>query len=156
LSQTKRLRRVDDVPEPLPPVTAWGLQAGEIPVSKDPRRTASVLNFGQTAALVLPSSPGGRTLSGMLGARINPIRVPPPVLELMMNPAVQLARLAQAERRIASGIRHIEKQEQIIADLERNGRDNAAALAVELLTIFHRTQAYDVAHRDRILKDLER
>jgi len=73
-----------------------------------------------------------------------------------MNPAVQLARLAQAERRIASGIRHIEKQEQIIADLERNGRDNAAALAVELLTIFHRTQAYDVAHRDRILKDLER
>jgi hypothetical protein len=73
----------------------------------------------------------------------------------MMNRAVQLAHLAQAERRIASGIRHIKKQEQIIADLERNGRDIAAALAVELLTIFRRTQDYDVAHRDRILKDLE-
>jgi len=84
-----------------------------------------------------------------------PLRVSPPVLELMMNRTVQLARLAQAERRIASGIRHIKKQEQIIADLERNGRDIAAALAVELLTIFRRTQDYDVAHRDRILKDLE-
>jgi hypothetical protein len=73
----------------------------------------------------------------------------------MMNRAVQLAYLAQAEQRIATGIRHIEKQEQIIADLKRNGRDVAAALAVELLTIFRRTQDHDVAHRDRILKELE-
>jgi hypothetical protein len=72
------------------------------------------------------------------------------------EPCDQLARLAQAERQIADGIRHIEKQEQIIADLERAGRDIVAAFARELLTIFHRMQNHNVAHRDRILKELER
>jgi hypothetical protein len=38
-----------------------------------------------------------------------------------MNRSMQLARLDQAERHIASGIRYIERQEQLIAGLGRDG-----------------------------------
>ena len=38
-----------------------------------------------------------------------------------MNRSVQLARLDQAERHIASGILYIERQEQLIAGLRRDG-----------------------------------
>jgi hypothetical protein len=47
---------------------------------------------------------------------------------------MQRAHLAQAERHIASGIRHTAKQVQIIADLDRGGHD--AAVALQLLTTF--------------------
>jgi hypothetical protein len=65
---------------------------------------------------------------------------------------MQRARLAQAERHIASGIRHFTKQEQIIADLDRGGHD--AAVALQLLTTFRNMQDDLVAHRDRILEEL--
>jgi hypothetical protein len=72
-----------------------------------------------------------------------------------MDRAMQLARLALAERHIADGIRQIAKQEQIIADLDRNGKDFAVTLARQLLTMFRRIQDHDVAHRDRIPKELD-
>ena len=51
-----------------------------------------------------------------------------------MNRSMQLARLDQAERHIASGIRYIERQEQLIAGLGRDGCDITNAL--DLLTTF--------------------
>jgi hypothetical protein len=40
-----------------------------------------------------------------------------------MDRAMQLAHLAQAEQHIASGLRHIENQEQIIAGLGQRFHD---------------------------------
>jgi hypothetical protein len=70
-----------------------------------------------------------------------------------MNRAMQLAHLAQAERHIASGLRHIEKQEQIIADLDCNGRD--ITVAVDVLWTFRDMQDHLVAYRDRIIEQLK-
>jgi hypothetical protein len=65
---------------------------------------------------------------------------------------MQWAHLAQAERHIASGIRHTAKQAQITADLDRGGHD--AAVALQLLTTFRCMQDHLVAHRDRILEEV--
>jgi hypothetical protein len=70
-----------------------------------------------------------------------------------MDHAMQLAHLAQAELHIASVRRYIERQEQIIADLDRDGCDITVAL--DLLTTFRHMQDQNVAHRDRILEELE-
>ena len=70
-----------------------------------------------------------------------------------MDRAMQQARLAQVERHIASVRRYIERQEQIIADLERDGCD--ITIALDLLTTFRHMQDQNVAHRDRILEELE-
>jgi hypothetical protein len=70
-----------------------------------------------------------------------------------MDRAMHLAHLAQAERHIASVRRYIERQEQIIADLERDGCD--ITIALDLLTTFRHMQDQNVAQRDRILKELE-
>ena len=66
---------------------------------------------------------------------------------------MQQARLAQVERHIASVRRYIERQEQLIADLERDGCD--ITIELDLLTAFRREQDQNVAQRDRILKELE-
>jgi hypothetical protein len=63
-----------------------------------------------------------------------------------MNRSMQLARLDQAERHIASG--HIERQEQLIAGLGRDGCDITNAL--DLLTTFRHMQDENIAHRDAL------
>ena len=70
----------------------------------------------------------------------------------LMDRAMQLAHLAQAERHIASGLCHIENQEQIIAGLDRG--DHYTAVALELLRTFRDMQDHLVAVRDRILEEL--
>jgi hypothetical protein len=70
-----------------------------------------------------------------------------------MDRAMHLAHLAQAERHIASVRRYIERQEQIIADLKRDGCD--ITIALDQLTTFRHMQDQNVADRDRILKELE-
>jgi hypothetical protein len=70
-----------------------------------------------------------------------------------MDRAMQQARLAQVERHIVSVRRYIERQEQIIADLERDGCD--ITIELDLLTAFRQEQDQNVAQRDRILKELE-
>jgi hypothetical protein len=55
-----------------------------------------------------------------------------------MDHAIQLAHFAQVERHIVSGIRHIERQEQIIADLDCNDRD--ITIAVKLLWTYRDMQ----------------
>lgn len=70
-----------------------------------------------------------------------------------MNRSMQMARLDQAERHIASGIRYIERQEQLIAGLGRDGCD--ITIALNLLTTFRHMQDENVAHRDRILEEMK-
>ena len=70
-----------------------------------------------------------------------------------MDPRDAQAHLAQAERHIASVRRYIERQEQIIADLERDGCD--ITIALDLLTTFRHMQDQNVAHRDRILEEMK-
>ena len=67
-----------------------------------------------------------------------------------MNRSMQLVRLDQAERHIASGIRYIERQEQLIAGLGHDGCDftNALDLAYDL------SPHENIAHRDR-MEELE-
>ena len=67
---------------------------------------------------------------------------------------MQLASLDEAERHVAVGSSHIEMQEQIVADIDSQGRDSAAAR--ELLRTLRQMQDKYVAHRDRIIKELER
>ena len=67
---------------------------------------------------------------------------------------MQLASLDEAERHVAVGSSHIERQEQIVADIDSQGRDSAAAR--ELLRTLRQMQDKYVVHRDRIIKELER
>ncbi|MGV7218554.1 hypothetical protein, partial [Bradyrhizobium sp. UFLA05-112] len=66
-----------------------------------------------------------------------------------MDRAIRLAELAEAEKRVALGERHIVQQEQRIAELDRDGHDTRDAFA--LLDTFRQTQVQHVAHRDFIL-----
>ncbi len=65
----------------------------------------------------------------------------------------QIEYLEQAERHIALAKRQIAAQEQMIANLDRLGRDTTEAR--RLLDTFHMAQAQYVHHRDRVLKELE-
>ncbi len=71
-----------------------------------------------------------------------------------MDRAVELAHLAEAEKRLALGEQHIARQERLVAELDRDGHDTKEAFA--LLTTFRKLQAQHVAHRDLILSALER
>ena len=64
---------------------------------------------------------------------------------------MQLTHLAQTERHIANGLRLIEKQEHIIADLDLDD----IAIALELLATFRQMQSHAVAYRDRIIEELK-
>jgi hypothetical protein len=71
-----------------------------------------------------------------------------------MDRMMQLRHLVQAERHIALGERHIARQIEIIAELEQTG--HSTQLAIDLLAIYRDLQLTHVAHRDHILKELER
>ena len=57
--------------------------------------------------------------------------------------------LAQAERHIAEGKKHIGRQMVIIAELERDGHDTATAK--ELLDTLEQTQQLHESHRQHVL-----
>src|SRR5258708_31617698 len=103
-----------------------------------------------------PSGTKGPTLFRLclLGTRINPLRIPAPHLWVGKG-SLWTARCNLRVLLLPSDIRQIAKQEQIIADLDRNGKDIAVTLARQLLTMFRRIQDHNVAHRDRILKELD-
>ncbi len=71
-----------------------------------------------------------------------------------MNRKMELEHLVLAERAVAQGERHIQREEQMISELDRAGHDTREALA--LLATYRRTQAEHVAHRNLILKMLQR
>jgi hypothetical protein len=70
-----------------------------------------------------------------------------------MNREMTPAHLALAEKNVALGERHIERQEELVAELDRDGHDTRRAL--ELLATFRRSQAEHIAHRDLLLKGLQ-
>lgn len=70
-----------------------------------------------------------------------------------MNRKMELDHLAIAERAVAAGERHIEREERMIADLDRAGHDTKQAR--ETLATFRLMQAEHVAHRNRLLKMLQ-
>jgi hypothetical protein len=64
-----------------------------------------------------------------------------------------LARhLAQAEARIALGQKHIARQNEIIAELERAGHDAVTAKA--LLVVFEATHELHIADHDQIIVEI--
>lgn len=60
--------------------------------------------------------------------------------------------LAESDRHVAQGERHIARQHQLIAELERDGHDTTSA--IEFLSTLEQTQAMHIAHRDRIRAEL--
>lgn len=60
--------------------------------------------------------------------------------------------LARAEQTAALGRSHIERQRQIVSELERDGHD--AGQARELLRTFEELQLQHEAHRDRLLAEV--
>ncbi len=70
-----------------------------------------------------------------------------------MDRKMELDHLAIAEKAVADGERHIEREEQAIADMDRAGHDTKLACAT--LANFRHMQAEHVAHRDLLLKMLQ-
>ena len=70
-----------------------------------------------------------------------------------MERKMELAHLAIAEKTVADGERHIQRQEQRVAELDRDGHDTEQALAT--LATFRQMQAEHVAHRDLLLKIMQ-
>lgn len=69
-----------------------------------------------------------------------------------MNREMELRHLALAEKAVAEGERHIQREEQMISELDRAGHDTSEARA--LLATYRRTQVQHVAHRNLILQML--
>lgn len=64
----------------------------------------------------------------------------------------RLKHLAMTEQHIAEGRKTIARQEQLVADLDRDGHDTTMALA--LLRQFQVTMAAHIDHRDRLRAEL--
>jgi hypothetical protein len=70
----------------------------------------------------------------------------------VMNRAMHLRHLEQAERHVAEGERHLTKQEERVSKMT-GGWD--MVLARKLLETFRVSQQQHIAHRDMILRELE-
>lgn len=60
--------------------------------------------------------------------------------------------LAQAEKHIATGRKNLARQREVIAEIEREGRDTTEARVA--LNQFEELQAMHIADRDRIQREL--
>lgn len=69
-----------------------------------------------------------------------------------MDRTVILEHLAQARRHVVQGERHIARQREIVAELERKGQDALAAR--DLLDSFEALQVLHIADRDRLEEEL--
>jgi hypothetical protein len=72
-----------------------------------------------------------------------------------MDREIELAHLAIAEKAVAESERHIEREEQMIADLERGGHHQDLNLALQTLANYRRMHVEHVAHRNLLLKMLQ-
>jgi hypothetical protein len=70
-----------------------------------------------------------------------------------MDRTILINRLYQAERHVASGDRHIERQRELIFKLKQDGHDTTQARA--LLTLFEELQALHLNERDRLAAQLD-
>ena len=62
--------------------------------------------------------------------------------------------LARAERHVAEGEAHIDRQLEVISELERAGNTKAAQSARELLVQFQDLQLTLIVDRDRLRREL--
>ena len=69
-----------------------------------------------------------------------------------MNREMIIDHLKQAERHIAEGRGHVERQRQIVEELVRRGDD--ARRSTALLELFEETLAKHIEDRDRIRSEL--
>jgi hypothetical protein len=86
-----------------------------------------------------PDAPGNINNKRFLGAGL-------------MDRKMELDHLALAEKTVAQSERHILREEQMIADLDRGGHDTS--LAREVLATYRRMHAEHVAHRNMLLQML--
>ena len=70
----------------------------------------------------------------------------------MMNKRTIEEHLRQAEGHVSLGQRHVMRQQQIVAELERDGHDSRSAR--ELLCTFEELQTMHVSDRDRLITEL--
>lgn len=61
--------------------------------------------------------------------------------------------LALAERHVAAGEHHLERQRRVVAKRQREGFDDREAM--DLLMQFEKLQAAHIADRDRLRKEFE-
>jgi len=75
-----------------------------------------------------------------------------------MHRTALLATLETANRHVADGERHIERQREIVARLEERGRgtSHTATIARELLHSMERIQRAHLSHREQIKAELAR
>jgi len=71
-----------------------------------------------------------------------------------MDREAMLESLAAAERHIAAGELLVERQLELIAELEDGGHDTR--LANELLSVLEQSQSHHLADRERIRAELQR
>jgi len=76
-----------------------------------------------------------------------------------MNRALLLAHLAQVERHIREGGRHLSRQREIVAELERHGHQHSqtAKMAKDLLQSFEMAQSAhlnDRVHLEQALREI--
>lgn len=69
-----------------------------------------------------------------------------------MDRAILLQSLAQAEKHVALGEKHITRQESLIAELDRDGHDTNGAR--DVLATLLQSQAIHLESRARILREL--
>jgi len=74
-----------------------------------------------------------------------------------MKRAMLLAHLAQAERHIRDGERHLAHQREIVAELDRHGRGHTqtAKMARDILATFEMSQSVHLNDRMRLLHALQ-
>ncbi len=70
-----------------------------------------------------------------------------------MDRRTQLFRLRMAERHVVEGERRVNRQERIVAELDRDGHN--ATEARRLLGNFYDAQRLHLEHRSRMLRELQ-
>ena len=81
-----------------------------------------------------------------------PTTIPPSSPGITMRRAMIEEHLLQAEEAVLLGAKHIERQKEIIAELEQRGQESTAARG--LLKTFLALQNEHLAHRDRLRLEL--
>ena len=71
-----------------------------------------------------------------------------------MEHLILKCHLIDAERHAADGERLLQRQRQIVAELERDRHENAAAQARQLLETLEETQRLHISDRDRLQEEL--
>lgn len=71
---------------------------------------------------------------------------------MAMDHAILREHLALVEQHIRDGERHIGRQRQLIAELQRSGHDSSTAQ--DLLRSYEQSQSLHIAKRDRMRQEL--